>query len=792
MHLTGDLRFAIRSLRSRPGFAAVAILSLGLGIGAAATVFTLVDALVLSPLPFPEAHELTLLDETDGNFNSSVAYLNFLDWREQTTAFEAMAAGRTESRNLTGGDQPMRVNELQVSPDLFPALGATPALGRFYSEQDDRSGAEPVAVLSYALWSDRFGQDPAVLNRSITLDGRAHTVIGVAPPATLVWGEIDVYTPLGLQADRFQDRGSHPGIYVVARMKDGVGLEAARADMDVIARRLEQQYPDSNTNDRVRVRPLQELYSGDYRRPGFILLAGVGFLMLIVCANIANLLLSRAAGRRGELAVRGALGAGRGQLLRQLLTESLVLAAAGAALGVALAQLGVQTMIAALPNEERLADVSVDMTALAFIAAVAVGSALLFGLAPAWSASRVQLTDALREASRGGQAGGQGFRKALIVGELALAQILLVGAALMMQSFWNVVDTNPGFNPDNLLITRLNLPREEYPQERINSFADELRRRAEALPGVRGAGLAAPLLGGWQRSVLPEGAPPPQPGQYTPVDVTFVTPGYMETMELELIAGRYFAESDTENVVAVDETYASKYWPNEDPIGKRVVFGSPQDGGPWMTVVGVVSHVKNYGVDEESRIEVYGLLRDFTINTPVLLMRTENEPTALASAVRAVVAELDPNLPVYGVRSMEDLLGERVAQRRLTASIMFFFALSALALAILGVYGVMSYNVTQRSREIGLRMAVGADPGQVRGWIVGQAMTLFALGAVIGLGGAYLLSSYLQSVVFNVSTTDALSYAGVLTLLGLAAMAAAWLPAARAAAADPLEALRLE
>lgn len=792
-----EIRYALRSLARARGFTAITVLTLGLGIGGITAIFTLVNSTILQPLPYTAPQRLVFLNEQNADFDGmSVSWPNFGDWRDRNRSFETMAAFRNTNYNLTGVEEPVRVEAQQATHELFDILGVRFAAGRPYTREEDQPGSTPTAVLSYRLWSSRFGQDPAVVGRSITLHGKPYQVVGVTGPVTdlrSLAARYDLWTPLGLDADALSNRGNHPGIYVAARLREGVGFEQAQTDVQRIAVELQQEYPDSNTGNVIRMRPLHEVLVGDMEMPMKLLLAAVGFVLLIVCANVANLMLVRATARRGESAVRAALGAGHAVLVRRLLLESLILSTAGALLGWLVAGSVIGILAANLPGGlPDGTDIRLDWTALAFTAGIAVLAALIFGTAPAIHSARVNLNDALRQGGRGsGAEGKHPLRAALVIGETALAAVLLVGSALTIASFWNIVDTNPGFNPDQLLTVRFSLPEESYEQpERSRQFAESLIARVRELPGVVGVGVTNPLLGGYQMGAIPEGFPAPQPGEYTPVDYAAVSPGHLETMGVRLIEGRYFDEFDDGSKMIVDETFAEKYWPEGSALGKRVsVGGSPQEPN-YSEIIGVVSHVKNYGVDQESRIEMYlpwvwRPYRSFT-----LVVRTSAEPASLADPVRGVVRDLDSQLPIYGVQSMQDLLGERVALRRLAAWLMMVFGVGALLLAALGIYGVMSYNVTQRRREVGLRMALGAQRQSVLTMVVGQGARLIAAGLVIGLAAALALSRLLDSVLFGVGATDASSYALAAVVLSGTGIAASLLPALRASRVNPMEALR--
>jgi putative ABC transport system permease protein len=790
-----ELRYALRTLARSPGFAAVTVLTLGLGIGANTAIFTLVNSLVLQPLPYPEPQQLVALNETSPDMDGmSVAWPNFVDWRERNRSFETLAAFRSENYNLTGLDQPTRVDAQQTSHELFELLGINFAIGRAFTAEDDRPGAAPTTVLSYRFWSSHFGQDPAVVGRSINLHGRLFEVVGVTVPSLdpRAWvADFDLWTPLGLEADGMNARWDHPSIYVVGRLHDGLSIEQASADMDGIARNLQQEYPDTNAGNLVRLRPLQQAFVGDMEMPMKLLLGAVGFVLLIVCANVANLLLARATSRRSESAVRAALGATRGRLVRQLLTESLVLAGAGAALGWFFAGSVVTLLAANLPDGIPAGtEITLDSTTLAFTAGISVIAALVFGIAPALHSSRVNLNDVLREGGRGSGAGRHPLRGALVIGETALAAVLLVGAALMIGSFWNVLAADPGFNPEDLLTVRFSLPDESYGEEgQSNQFVTELLDRVEALPGVVSAGVTNSLLGGAQMPAHPEGYPEPEPGETIYLEWAATTARQLATMEVELMEGRYFTEFDDRGVLIVDETFVERYWPGESAVGKRVKIGGFSSQN-YSEIVGVVSHVKMDGVDQESRMEFYVPFRSRPQQSFGLVIRSEVDPQSLADPVRGIVQQLDSQLPIYGVQTMQALVGESTALRRLAASLMLLFGAAALLLAALGTYGVISYDVGQRRREIGLRMALGARRNSVLSLVVNQAMRLTAVGLVIGLCAALALSRWLDAMLFGIAATNVPSYLAVGLLLAATGVFASLLPALRASRIEPMEALR--
>ena len=797
--LRRDVQLAFRQMRRNLGYTAVAVLILAIGIGANTAIFTLVNALILRPLPYPEPHELMLLNETSQTMNEmSVAYPNFLDWREQNDVFDRISAMREQNYNLTGVDQPMRILASQVSAGLFEMLGARPVIGRVFEPSDDRAGSPPVAILTYALWSSLFGGDRDVLSTTIQLDGEPYTVIGVMPPGFVASSQqVNLFLPIGLNEIRWQTRGNHPGITGMARLKDGVTIETARSDMEAISRRLEETYPDSNTGNGVRIRPLEDVAFGPMRAPSFLLLAAVGSVLLIACFNIANLLLARATTRGPELAVRTAIGASRGRVVRQLLTESLVLAVLGGALGILTGFVFLRGLLAVLPAQvTSVTDVNVDLNVLVFTACVCFLTGILFGLAPAFAGSRVDLSTDLKEGGRSGS-GGRGYlRRSLIISEVAVAAVLLVAASLLMRSFYNVIRADPGFEIQDRLLLSFSMPEKYYPEDHQQiQFIKSLLERITALPGVESAGVATPLLGNSQTTIYAEGSPIPEPGEMHLTDIGRVSPNYLDAMGIRLLKGRYFTEHDTADsarVVVVDKLFADRYWEGEDPVGKRVKFGNPTDDSPWFEIVGTVAHVKNYGVDQYSRMELYMPYFRQPVRQTTLVVHAASDPAALAPAVTQQVREIDAQIPVYNVRTMEDYTGQSVAPAFLVTTLLGAFAAAALLLAAIGLYGLMSYTVVQRHHEIGVRIALGARSGHVLGSIISQGARLTAAGLAIGLALSYPVTGLLESMLFGVAARDVVSFVAMAALLAAVAVIASYFPARRAVAIDPTVALRHE
>ncbi len=804
-----DVKFGARMLVKSPGFTLVAALTLGLGIGANSAIFSVVHAVLLRPLPYPDAEKLVFLTEWSEQVpNMSFSVANFNDVRDQNNVFESIVAFRSQSYVLTGGDEPERLNGRQVTAGFFSTFRSSPLAGRAFSADEDKPGAERVALLGEGFWTRRFARDPGVIGKPLMLNGESFTVIGVLPGTMHgTWRTFDVWTSLGRLEDQIggpANRGNHPGIYVVARRKPGVSVEQARANVVTIAKALAEQYPQQSARQSMTVAPLLDAVVGNLNVMLPMLLGAVGFVLLIACANVANLLLARAATRQREIAVRTAMGAGRQRVIRQLLTESVLLALVGGLLGIGLAFGGVRALVAISPaNTPRIGEVTVDSAVLGFTLAISVLTGLLFGLAPAIQASRPDVAETLKEGGRSaGGAGRHGVRSALVIAEVSLALVLLVGAGLMLKSFQRVLDADPGFRTENVLTLSVSLPQVKYPDApKRTAFHQQALEKIRALPGVETAGATLPLLGGWQTGFSVEGEPPPLPGQLPSTDITRVNADYFRAMGVRLIQGRYFTEQDVDGqlpVCIVDERMVQAKWPNVDPLGKRMRFGAPgpQNNNPWMTVVGVVAHVKNYGVDQDSRVETYVPYMQNPVGSITFVLKTAADPGSLTPAVRAAVASVDPNLPIFGARPLEEIISDGRAQRRMAAQLLGAFSALALVLAAVGIYGVMSYAVTQRAHEIGIRMALGAQKGDVLQLILGHGMTLAGAGLGIGLalalGLALWLRAWLTTMLFRVSHTDPPTYFFVPLLLAAVALLACYIPARRALRVDPMVALRYE
>lgn len=796
-----DVRYSGRILLKNPGFALIAGLTLALGIGANTAIFSIVNAVLLRPFAYESPEELVTLGEFDPR--GGVSYPNFVDWRAQSTAFAATSAVRSnESYNFTGAGEPERLQARLVSAGFFSLLGVQPLLGRDFVAEDDRPGATPAVIISHALWSRRFGNDGGIVGKQITLNDQSYTVVGVAPPNFQYGLDADLSIPIGLSAERFKARGSDPGITVVARLKPGVSQQQAQTETHMVYARMAQQYADTNTGRDAYLLSLHEAFVGDVRRPLLILLGSVGLVLLIACANVANLLLVRASTRRREMSVRVALGANRSRIIRQLLTESLMLAIVGAVLGILLAHWGTSFIANQLPaGIPRIAEAGVDFRVLGFTLLVTLLTGLLFGLAPALQASRLNLTESLKEGDRGSSGGRQHLRSLLVVSEIALTLTLLVGAGLLIQSFRRVLQVDPGFKPQNLLTMQVSVNNPDGHQ--VAAFFDQLQENVRKLPGVKSVAVSngLPLAGANHPTFFIEGRPLPEKGQEPDAIRYTVSPDYFQTMGIELLKGRVFSAHDTPTtplVMIIDEALA-KHFGNEDPIGRRISQSS--SGTPSYEVVGVVRHVEQDNLDgqEMQTPQFYLSFNQIpaerlpgSTRRINLLTRTDVEPESLTSAVRGQIAALNKDQPVFNVRTMEEIVGQSIAPRRFSMMLLAVFAIVALVLASIGIYGMMSYAVAQRTREIGLRMTLGAQTGNVLRLVIGHGMKLALAGVVLGLIASFALTRTMKNLLFGVSATDPVTFVGIALLLALVALLACWIPARRATKVDPMVALRYE
>ncbi len=795
-----DVRYGFRMLLKNRSFTLIAIFALALGIGANTAIFSVVNAVLLRPLPYYDpARIMTVLHKELG----PVAPANFFDFREQQSVFESIAAAQYWTANLTGRDRPEQINGVQLTADMFHLLGVTPMLGRTFSDGEDQPGNERVIVLSHRLWQRRFGGDSGLINQQITLDGQSYTIIGVMPKEfqfAPFWAtRAEMWSPLNL-APRTGDRGGQ-SLRIFARLKEGVTREQAQAEMEAIGQRLEQRYPDSNAGLKVFVDPLHEVVVGKTRPALLILLGAVCFVLLIACANVANLMMARATARQKEIAVKTALGASRSRIVRQLLTESVMLATAGGVAGLFLASWGISGLLALSPaNLPRAQTISLDGYVLCFTLAISVLTGLVFGLVPALQASKLNLNESLKEGGRSSTEGRRRnrVRRLLVVSEIALALVLLVGGGLMIRSFLRLQSVDSGFNPRNVLTMIVSLAGSEHSTgPKRAAFFNQLIERVESLPGVESASAInhLPLAGDlWGLGFRIEGRPAPLPGE-GPVGVyRIVRPNYFKTMGATLVAGRDFTERDNETAdgtVIINEAMARRYWPDEDPIGKRIDL-SGEESRP-REIVAIIKDVKQGDWAAKPRPEMY--LPHLQTTSPrylTLVVRTGSEPLKLATAVQSEVWAIDKNLPVSEIMSFEQAISASIAQQRFNMLLLGIFAAVALLLAVVGIYGVMSYSVTQRTHEIGIRMALGARASDVLKMIVGQGMTLVAIGIGVGLVGAFLLTRLMESLLFGVSVTDPLTFIAISTILAGVALGACFVPARRATKVDPMIALRYE
>ncbi|CAN5450535.1 ABC transporter permease [soil metagenome] len=801
-----DIRFAVRMLVKNWSVSAIIVVVLALGIGANTAIFSVVNAALLRPLPYADPDRLVRLTEDSPNVpQMSISYPNLQDWREQNKVFSGLAGMQFRSLNLTGKDQPERLEGRAVSAELFDVLGVKPALGSSFAPEEDRPGANPVCIISNGLWQRRFGSDPSLLSKQITLSGASYTVIGVLPESYAFGTPTDVFVPIGLRADEMKERASHPGIYAVARLKPGVTVETARAELIAIAQRIGAQY--GMTGNSATLTPLSEAFVGDIRTTLLILLGAVGFVLAIACANVANLLLARAATRQKEMGIRTALGAGRLRIVRQLLTESLLLSILGGIIGVLLALWGIDMLRSASADSlPSTAVIKLDSSVLLFTLLVSVLTGIIFGLAPALAAAKTDLHDTLKEGGRSSTAGGRRswLRSTLVVTEVALSLVLLIGAGLLIKSFVRILDTDPGFKAQNLLTMQLALNAKEHEGGKVLNFFNDLNGRIAGLPGVESAAFSngIPLGPTADTSFAIVGRSKPEPDKQPQTMLYITSPDYLQAMGIRLVKGRFFTAQDTQGsprVAVIDETFARQQFPDQEALGQRIA-GDGKDN-PDAEIVGVVAHVKHFGLDATERVQPQ-LYLPFNQAPDALLpalaprmnliIRTTADPLNLTAAVRRQVQALDPNQPVYNVSTMERRLDQSLVTQRLSMTLLAFLASLALILAVVGIYGVMSYTVTQRSHEIGIRMAIGAQQRDVFKMVMGRGMMLALVGVGFGLVGAFVLTRLMTTMLYGVEPTDPVTFVSIGVLLTGVALVACYVPGRRATKVDPLVALRYE
>jgi putative ABC transport system permease protein len=798
-----DLKFAIRMLAKSPGFTLVAVLTLALGIGANTAIFSIVNAVLLRPLPFQDSAQLVLMRETyKGVGNVSVSYPNFLDWRQQSHSFSSMAVINNVAFNLSGVPQPENIGGYAVSPNFLALVGVRPVLGREFLPSEEKPGTAPVILLSYQLWQSHLGADPAVIGRSITLDGRSFSIVGILPPAFRLLDRTDVLVPIGVFAADLTDRGERGDTDVVGRLSPGVRLAQAAVEMNTITARLAAQYPQTNHGFGAHLESFREAFSGDTRLAVLVLFGAVVFVLLIACVNVANLFLVRGAARAREIALRQAFGASRGRLIRQMLTESLVLAFCGGVLGIILGAWGVSSLGYLLPADSlQTMGVRMDLSVFLFAAVIIVLVALAFGLIPALQATLPDLQATLKEGGRSATSTSaqHRLRGALAIAETALALVLLVGAGLMLKSLYHLIQVSPGFQPARVLYMEMDLRTDQYSKDpAILNFWQQVLDRVRVIPGVESAalGTVVPLTGNHRRSdITIEGLPTPGPGEFPHPDRHNVSATYLTTMGIPLLRGRNFSEADNEtapDVALINSTMARRFWTDGDPIGKRFLWGHPGKDEKWITIVGVVADTKLYGLDNPARLEVYSPYRQRPSADMNLVVRSTMDPASLTSAIRASVAAIDKDQPIFDVHTMQQLVDDSISTRRLTLVLLGIFSALALILAAIGIYGVMAYSVALRTQEIGIRMALGAQQKDVLRLILGQGARIAFFGVTIGLVAAAALARLLSSLLFSVSASDPITFAAVSILLVAIALLACYIPARRALRVDPIIALRYE
>jgi predicted permease len=806
-----DIRYAFRVLLNNRGFAAIAILTLALGIGANTALFSIVNGVLLNPLPFPNPGDLYAVYTKTTTFEqSSISYPNFLDWQKQNHSFVALSAFRSDDFNMTGAGEPERLHGHMVSANFFPALGLTPIVGRDFRPEEDRAGAGPVAILGDGLWKRKFASSPEVIGKNITLNGKSYTVVGVTRSILPGLSPSDVYVPVGQWADpTFLDRRISMGLNSIGRVKPGVSLAQARADMDSVAQNLGTAYPDVNKGTGITLVPLKADTVGNVQGILLVLLGAVGFVLLIACANVANLLLARSTGRTREFAIRSALGASSMRVIRQLLTESIMLGIAGGALGLLLAKLAMGTILTALAGIlPRTDEITLDSHVLLFTGGLAILTGIVFGLAPAIKMLRPKLSDTLKEGGRGGSGARHRAQSVFVVVEMAMALVLLVGAGLMIRSLAALWGINPGFDPKHALSFAISLSNDpSVTAGQLRAKYRETVRQFESVPGVESVaviGGSLPMTGDSEVPFWHEGeAPPANQNDMTFALFYLVTPPYQQALRIPLQRGRFFSDRDDEHapaVAVIDATFARKYFPNTDPIGKRINVGlleiQPE-------IVGVVGHVEHWGLGDKGHqtlqsqlyLSVWQVPDRFwplLANGSGYVARTTSSPLGVVSAIRAAASKADPSSVVYGARPVEDIVAGSIATQRLAMILLSVFSSLALVLSAIGIYGVISYLTGQRTHEIGIRVALGASSADVLRMVLGEGMKLTLIGVAFGVAAALGLTRLMAQFIYGVGASDPITFTGVAVLLTGVALLACYIPARRAMRVDPMIALRYE
>jgi len=806
-----DLRYAIRMLWKRRGFTAVALITLALGIGANTATFNVVNAVLLRPLPFEDPDRLVSINHSypKSGVTAFVSPPAFIDYRGQSDLFENSAVSTSWNSNLTGVGEPERVQGRLVSADFFPTLGFIATLGRVFLEEEDRPGKNHVVVLSHGMWQRRFGSDPAILDQQLTLNGENYTVVGVMPAEFEFNSGDELWAPFGFTPELLSpNQRGNEFLWMIARLKSGVTLAQAKSGMEAVANQIREQYPNNYPAESqwgITLKPLQEDFIGDIRPLLTMLIFAVGFVLLIACANVASLLLARATVRRKEIAIRTAMGASRLRILRQLLTESVLLSLLGGALGLALSAWGVKLLVALNDKIPRSREIGIDFRVLGFTLGISLLTGIIFGLVPALQISKAGVAETLKEAGRSSPMtfGRRGSRSLLVIAEVAFAIVPLIGAGLMVKSFARVLEVNPGFQKQNLLTLRLALPVSSYRElPKVRAFYQQILQKIESVPRVVSVGgvTGLPMVMGSPRGPFIIEDRPINPGEASPItDRKVTTTNYLKTMGIPLMRGRYFTDQDNAEapgVVIIDDAFARHYWPDEDPIGKRIAFEGGPNNPRWREIVGVVGYVRNYGLDVESKEVLYYPHLQSTAREMGLVVRTEGDPTGMATAVRNAIQSVDAQQPIFRVSTMEKVIADSTTERRFTTLLLAVFAIVALLLTAVGLYGVMSYSIAQRTKEIGIRMAMGAQRGNVLRMVIGQGMTLALVGIILGLALslvlALFLGHYMKDLLFGVSAIDPTMFVIIPVVLGVAAMLASYIPARRATKVDPVVALRYE